>query len=67
MNIKGRAIRHLLQNEMLGKEGAFSWNGNTDSGGKAAIGMYVVYISLFNMDGVTKEFKKVCVLAGHIN
>ncbi len=60
---KGRAVRTLIQNQLLGNDGAFSWDGVNDDKEKARTGIYVFYIEVFNLNGDAKEFKKTCVLA----
>lgn len=62
----GRLVRLLINNELLGVEGAFSWDGLTDDNRKAGIGMYIAYFEAFNMNGVVKKYKKSIVLAGKL-
>lgn len=63
---KGRKIRNLINGELLGSEGFFAWDGLNDYNSKASIGIYIVYIEVFNLSGNVKKFKKVCVLASHL-
>ncbi len=60
---KGRAVRTLIENELLGNEGTFSWDGVNDSKEKARTGIYVFYIEVFNINGDVKKYKRTCVLA----
>lgn len=60
---KGRAVRTLMENQLLGIDNAFTWDGVSDDKEKARTGIYVFYIEVFNLDGDVKEFKKTCVLA----
>jgi hypothetical protein len=62
----GRPIRDLLKNELLATEGTLQWDGITDEGKKARIGIHIIYIELFNPDGDVKKYKKSCVVAGKI-
>lgn len=62
----GRTIRRLVQNQLLGTEGTYSWNGITDSNEKAPIGYYVVFIELFDLKGNLKQYKKTTVLGGRL-
>jgi len=64
---KGRLIKRVVSNELLATEGEFSWDGLNESGVKANIGIYVVYFEVFNLSGVVKHFKKVCVVADKLN
>jgi hypothetical protein len=60
---KGRKVRRLVNNELLGLKGAFSWDGINDDHEKAATGIYVIFAEVFNAEGKVKDFKKTCVLA----
>ncbi|MFH0894074.1 MAG: lamin tail domain-containing protein [Bacteroidota bacterium] len=61
---RGRTMRTLINNEMLATSGTFSWDGITDRKEKAPIGIYVLYIEVFDIKGNVKHFKKSCVVAG---
>lgn len=63
---KGRQVRHLVRNEQLSIEGVMSWNGINDDNEKAPIGIYVVYIELFNLSGKINKYKLSCTLAGKL-
>jgi hypothetical protein len=52
---------------MLGTEGYFTWDGLNDANQKASIGIYVIFIEVFNLEGKTSHFKKTCVLASHLD
>ena len=64
---KGRAIKNLVSNELLGAEGNFKWDGDTDTGKKARLGIYIVWIEYFNPEGEVNRLKKTCVIAGRLN
>ncbi|MFZ4398741.1 MAG: lamin tail domain-containing protein [Bacteroidales bacterium] len=59
---KGRLIKTLRKNELLGSKGGFSWNGIDENMQKALIGIYVIYIEIFDINGNVKKFKKTAVL-----
>jgi hypothetical protein len=63
---KGRIIKRLVSNELLATQGEFSWDGLAENGSKATIGIYVIYFEVFNLQGVVKKFKKVCVVADRL-
>jgi hypothetical protein len=65
-DVKGRLVRTLINNEMIGNDGTFSWDGVTDKMEKARIGIYLFYIELFNLNGDTKTYKRTCVLASRL-
>ncbi|MBI2967451.1 MAG: lamin tail domain-containing protein [Bacteroidetes bacterium] len=62
----GRFIITLLQNELLGTEGTFSWDGTTVDREKARIGIYIIYLEVFDLKGNVKQYKKSCVVGGRV-
>lgn len=66
---KGRLVRELQENTLLGTEGGtFTWDGTTDSGAKAGVGVYVILFEASNPNtGEVKKFKLGCVLAASFN
>ena len=64
---RGRQVRHLVNNELLGTSGMFSWNGITDDNLKANIGIYIIFVEVFDVNGQVKKYKKTAVLAGKLN
>ncbi|HHN47610.1 MAG TPA: hypothetical protein ENN08_01510 [Bacteroidales bacterium] len=62
----GRLVRRLVQNQLLGSNGAFTWNGITDNNEKAPIGYYLVLIEVFDLSGNIKQYKKTTVLGGRL-
>jgi hypothetical protein len=63
---KGRLIRYLANNQLMGIEGVITWDGLDDKNQKAPIGIYVVYIEIFDLDGNVKQFKKSVVVAARL-
>ncbi len=63
MDTEGTLVYTLTQNELLSTKGTLSWNGQTDRNSKARAGMYIIYFEIFNQQGESQHFKKVCVLA----
>lgn len=62
----GQLIDKIAQNELLATEGAFKWEGVTSDGQKAPIGIYVLWIEYFNLDGEVKRQKEAIVVAGKL-
>jgi len=62
----GRPIRQLVSNQLLGASGVFKWDGTTDTGGKARIGMYIILFEAFNPEGKTSTYKISTVLGGNL-
>ncbi len=59
----GYLMRDLYKNELLSQNGILSWDGLDDAENKVRIGIYIVYIELFNLKGEVKIYKEVCVVA----
>ncbi len=64
---KGREIRELIKSELLGSEGRFQWDGMDDDNQKARVGIYIIYVEIFNLQGKLKKFKKQVVLGAKLN
>ena len=61
-NSRGQLVKTLANNELLGTQGQIIWDGLDDNNQKAAIGIYVIYIEMFNVKGNTEHFKLTAVL-----
>jgi hypothetical protein len=66
-DVVGRQVKFLARNESLGQEGSWSWNGDSDSGQKLKLGVYIILVELFDRDGNTKTFKRTCTLSDRLN
>ncbi len=62
-NDKGTLIRRLAKNATLTTEGTFTWDGMTETAQPAAVGVYIIYVEVFSLNGKSKKYKKACVLA----
>jgi hypothetical protein len=63
---RGRLIIDLVRNELLGTKGCFSWDGIDRDNAKAPIGIYIIYIEIFDLEGNVKYYKKAAVLGGKL-
>lgn len=63
----GRLAKQLINNELLGKEGVFTWNGTTDDNEKARLGVYIILIETFHPNGEKEIFKETAVLGGFLD
>jgi hypothetical protein len=64
---RGRLISRVVESELLGASGTFSWGGVKDDGTKTSIGTYVGVFEAFQIDGgVVFTKKKAFVVAGKI-
>jgi hypothetical protein len=62
----GRPVRQLATNELLAVKGTFTWDGTTDEGEKARIGIYVILFEAFNTSGDQSTYKMSTVLGGRL-
>ncbi len=58
----GRLTRTLVNNEMVSDKGRYTWDGITDLKEKASIGIYIIYLDVFDENGKTKHFKAKAVV-----
>jgi len=63
---RGRMIRKLVNNELLGTEGVFTWDGISDDNQKAPIGIYIIYVEIFDLNSNSKRYKKTAVVGGRL-
>lgn len=63
---EGTMVKHLLRNELLGTSGSFGWDGFTDKGEKAAIGIYLYYFEAFNLKGDVVKTKSTLVVGAKL-
>jgi flagellar hook assembly protein FlgD len=57
----------LVRNALLGLKGNWNWDGLNENGQKLAIGTYIVYTEIFNLQGKKKQFKNTIVLGRKLN
>jgi hypothetical protein len=62
----GRFVIKLANNEILGSEGKFTWNGEDQTGQRLNLGVYVVLVEIFSLTGETWHFKDGVVLTGKL-
>ena len=58
----GRMVSIVANNELLGTEGDLIWNGKRSSEQTLASGIYLIYMEVYDTDGVVKTFKKPTVV-----
>lgn len=58
----GKIAKTLCRNATLAVEGQLSWDGVCDNGKRADVGVYVVYVEAFSLDGKVNRYKKTCVV-----
>jgi hypothetical protein len=62
----GRPVKTLATNELLSNEGTFTWDGTTDSGELARIGMYIILFEAFSSNGGKSVHKLTAALGGRL-
>jgi hypothetical protein len=62
----GRKRRQLANNDLLSKEGNFFWNGFDDEGQKMTVGIYVIFLEIFDSSGAVHRFKRAATLGGKL-
>jgi flagellar hook assembly protein FlgD len=61
----GKQIKRLYKSQLLSIKGLFLWDGTTDTNRPANMGIYVIFVEMFNVNiGETKRYKFACVLSG---
>ncbi|GAO30059.1 lamin tail domain-containing protein [Geofilum rubicundum] len=64
-NRAGQPVRYLVNNELAGTSGFFSWDGLNEQNARCSTGIYVLLVRCFHPSGAVKEAKKVTVLSTH--
>lgn len=62
----GRPVKTLATNELLSNEGTFTWDGTTDGGELARIGMYIILFEAFSSNGDKSVHKLTAALGGRL-
>ncbi|TFV93491.1 lamin tail domain-containing protein [Algoriphagus kandeliae] len=65
-DIAGRLIQVLAQNEILGREGLYTWTGVDSQGKRLRPGYYILLVELFDLEGRIQTIKKTIVIAERI-
>ena len=60
---RGRPVRHLVKGELMATAGVFTWDGTTDTGLMASIGVYLIHFEVFDTKGSVKQIRRTAVLA----
>lgn len=62
-NVYGQKIYNLVNNELCGTEGYFTWDGTIENNVKAAVGNYIIMLSYWDLTGKVYKIKKTCTIA----
>jgi hypothetical protein len=58
----GRYINRIAENLLAGPEATLIWDGTADDGTFVRTGIYIVFITLYDETGKTRQWKKVCTV-----
>lgn len=62
-DIEGKPVRDLVNSELLGTSGVFSWDGKDKDGNIVSTGYYIIYTEVFSSSGEVKKFKNAVAVA----
>jgi hypothetical protein len=65
-DVRGRFVAKIMDTQLLGTSGVFSWDGITESNEKGNIGVYTLFFEYFDTKGNTSKIRKSFVLAGKL-
>ena len=63
VNHQGSIVKQISNNELLGTEGFFRWEGQLEDGTRAGAGYYVVWFETFDNNGNVTTFRRRAVIA----
>lgn len=61
-DVRGRRVRRLLDNGLLGTHGSLEWDGRSDDGQLSPPGQYIVQIVLFDTRGTRQTIRRTVAL-----
>jgi hypothetical protein len=59
----GRPVRYLVKSALLGRKGVYNWDGLDENFKKLPVGIYIVFMEIFNLKGKVKKMKLSITLA----
>ncbi len=64
---RGQEIRQLVQSVLAGNNGSFKWDGILENGEKARLGIYVVFVEAYDLEGNREVWKETVVVGGNLD
>lgn len=61
-DLEGREIIELVSNESLGSEAIIQWDGRNGDHVVADMGIYIIFIELWDAEGHVREYQETCAL-----
>ncbi|MCF8331423.1 MAG: lamin tail domain-containing protein, partial [Bacteroidales bacterium] len=62
----GRETRELHNNVLMEMEGSFIWDGVANNAAKAPVGIYLIYVEVFDTNGNHEKYKMTAILGGRL-
>jgi hypothetical protein len=59
----GRLVRSLVQSQLAGRKGTWTWDGLENKGMKLPLGIYIVLAEFFTLDGIMEKIRLPVVIA----
>jgi len=59
---EGREVEQLLSNELIGTSGLVTWDGRNSDGVISEMGIYILFVRLWQTNGDVKEYQETCAL-----
>ena len=66
-NEYGKLVKTLLTNELLSSGGIVQWDGRTEDGSLAPLGIYILHIEIYQLDGRREQIKLTFAVGDFIN
>jgi hypothetical protein len=60
----GKPTKSICSNQLLGKEGFFTWDGTDDNRSRVRTGYYIVFFKIFDLEGNSRLLKEKVVIGG---
>ncbi len=67
VDASGRLVKTIASHVSAGTVADFKWEGDSDRGGAVRLGPYIVFVEVYNIDGMKKTYRKKVVVAGRLN
>lgn len=66
-NEYGKMIKTIVSNEILPANGTVHWDGRTQDGTVASMGIYILHVEIYSLTGQSEQFKLTFALGDFIN
>lgn len=66
LNDRGIPVKKIFRSMTIPKTGSFIWDGLNDNGALNSVGIYIIKIEIFALNGNSRHFSESCVLAAKL-